>query len=384
MLIAGKSGGGKTMTTNLILARILAQGAHGGVIDRAGHYEFLASLIPGAAVVNLGTSAEHAINPWDVTDVSRLASEKLEYLLALHSFFLGRPQPDGTYDLEPRDHSQLSLAIRAVYRRCQLTSEQPRETLLQEELYRRSAEAREDGNVDLASHLAQLAEGLHDYVADGAGAYLADRPTSIPEDSPLVIFDTREVGDARAGAAMFTIVEHLARRSQHTRTTSAHQGAWGGRTFLVVDEGWKMLERSFQLRVEADRILPGRGVDAPGDAMLARQAGERRHVPRRWRLPPRRILERWRLSPDDDQVIRGSSWSQTASSGSRGTRRSPRGTGSTELRWRYRTARVSPSPPRLAIRSRHVGHEAGPLAGGFGLIGQSVATAPPYGARPRK
>ncbi|HTX09812.1 MAG TPA: hypothetical protein VME22_14425, partial [Solirubrobacteraceae bacterium] len=167
----------------------------------------------------------------------------LEYLLALHSFFLGRPQVDGTYDLEPRDHSQLSLAIRAVYRRCQLTGEDPREMLLQEELYRRSDEARADGNVELASHLGQLAEGLHDYTGDGAGAYLADRPTSIPVDSPLVIFDTRAVGDARAGAAMFTIVEHLARRAERTRSLHAHRGLWGGRTFLVVDEGWKMLER---------------------------------------------------------------------------------------------------------------------------------------------
>ncbi len=243
MIVAGKSGGGKTMATNLILARILAQGAQGGVIDRAGHYEFLAALIPGAAVVNLGADSEHAINPWDADDVHRLGPEKLEYLLALHSFFLGRPQPDGTYDLEPRDHSQLSLAIRAVYRRCQLTGEQPRETLLQEELYRRAAEAREDANVELASHLAQLAEGLHDYTGAGAGAYLADRPTSVPEDSPLVIFDTREVGDARAGAAMFAIVEHLTRRSAKTRAEHAHRGPWGGRTFLVVDEGWKMLER---------------------------------------------------------------------------------------------------------------------------------------------
>ena len=37
--------------------------------------------------------------------LAQLAPEKLEYLLALHSFFLGRPLPDGTYDLEPRDHS---------------------------------------------------------------------------------------------------------------------------------------------------------------------------------------------------------------------------------------------------------------------------------------
>jgi len=81
------------MATNLILARILAQGAQGGVIDRAGHYEFLAALIPGAAVVNLGAESEHADQSLGrPDDVRRLSPEKLEYLLALHSFFLGRPQ----------------------------------------------------------------------------------------------------------------------------------------------------------------------------------------------------------------------------------------------------------------------------------------------------
>ena len=42
---------------------------------------------------------------------------------------------------------------------------------------------------------------------------------------------------------MFTIVEHLARRSQRVRSQHAHRGPWGGRGFLVIDEGWKMLER---------------------------------------------------------------------------------------------------------------------------------------------
>ena len=130
-----------------------------------------------------------------------------------------------------------------MYRRCELTGEQPRETVLQEELYRRVEEARQDGNVELSSHLAQLAEGLHDYVGEGAGAFLADRATSVPDDSPLVIFDTRAVGDARAGAVMFAIVEHLARRSQQARQLYGHRGVWAARTFLVIDEGWKMLER---------------------------------------------------------------------------------------------------------------------------------------------
>ncbi len=69
------------------------------------------------------------------------------------------------------------------------------------------------------------------------------RHPRVPLDSPLVIFDTRAVGDARAGAAMFAIVEHLARRSQRARESFGHRGLWAARTFLVIDEGWKMLER---------------------------------------------------------------------------------------------------------------------------------------------
>jgi conjugal transfer ATP-binding protein TraC len=42
---------------------------------------------------------------------------------------------------------------------------------------------------------------------------------------------------------MFTIVEYLAARGARARERYAHRGPWGGRHFLVIDEGWKMLER---------------------------------------------------------------------------------------------------------------------------------------------
>ena len=48
MLVNAKGGGGKTFAVNVILARCLAHGMRGYVLDRAGHYAFLCSLIPGA------------------------------------------------------------------------------------------------------------------------------------------------------------------------------------------------------------------------------------------------------------------------------------------------------------------------------------------------
>jgi hypothetical protein len=267
LIVAARSGRGKTMAVNLILSQILAQGAHGGVIDRAGHYQTLANLVPGSISVELGTTPRShagqrvdpwdetlaaedrpaAINPWDVDDPRDIGPEKIDFLLALHSFFLGRIQEDGTHDLDPRDHSQLSLAIRDVYRLCAAThgtagQMTPREQILQDVLQTRAETARVDGNFELANHLSSLYEGLHDYVSDGAGAYLADWPTTVPDDSPMVIFDTRHVGELRAGAVMFTIVEHLERRAKRMQAHTAHRGPWGGRSFLVIDEGWKMLE----------------------------------------------------------------------------------------------------------------------------------------------
>ena len=41
------------------------------VVDRAGHYEFLTRLVPGARHLTIGGSDdEHAVNPWDVDDPS--------------------------------------------------------------------------------------------------------------------------------------------------------------------------------------------------------------------------------------------------------------------------------------------------------------------------
>jgi hypothetical protein len=249
MVVNGKSGSGKTMATALILARSLAQGARGYVIDRAGHYFFLCSLIPGAQAVRVGARAdEHAINPWDVSDTAAVDGEKVDYLLGLHSLLIGQHHAAlDTYGLTALESNLLGLAIRAVYQRCALTAEIPREVLLQEELYRRAEDERQAGSPEIAAVLRTLAERLHNYVGDGTYAYLTDRPTTIPANAPLVAFDTRAIPDALAGAALFAICEAVTRRVEADREThldsSAPAGAWAGRSFLVIDEAWKLIER---------------------------------------------------------------------------------------------------------------------------------------------
>jgi len=247
MLIAGITGSGKTMATIILLIRALAQGATGFIIDRAGHFAFLASLIPGAASVEIGADA-HAINSWDVEDPANVGPEKVDYLLALHAALLGEHHPgQDSYGLTDLESNLLGLAIAEVYERCALTGEEPRELLLQEELERRYHKERNEGSVGIAEALRNLSMRLNNYVGDGPYAYLTDRPTTILPDAPLIVFDTKSVPEAKAAAVLFVLCEHVKRRIERTRREylagDGPKHAWAGRTFLAIDECWKLTER---------------------------------------------------------------------------------------------------------------------------------------------
>jgi hypothetical protein len=247
LLVNGMSGAGKTMAVIILLIRAIAQGATGWIIDRAGHFDFLCGLIPGAASVEIGADA-HAINSWDVEDPAQVGAEKVDYLLALHALLLGEHHAGrDSYGLSDLEANLLGLAITEVYARCALTGEEPRELLLQEELERRYHQERGEGSVGIAEALRNLSMRLNNYIGDGPYAYLADRPTTIPAGSPLVVFDTRSIPDAKAAATLFVICEYV--KSQIARTRALHlSGAgpkhtWSGRSYLVVDEAWKLIER---------------------------------------------------------------------------------------------------------------------------------------------
>ena len=247
LLINGKSGTGKTMTTILLVARAMARGATGFVIDRAGHFEWLCNLVPGALSLSIGAGHEQtAVNPWDVEDPSSVDPRKVAYLLALHALLIGRHE-GGEQELDALESNLLGLAIRDVYSHAARTGELPRERLLQEALYRRAEEERAAGAAEIALVLRSLAERLHHYVGDGPHAYLVDRPTSVPSGAPLVAFDTRDVPEEVAGAALFVVCEHVTRQveARRERHLSAEHGpaSWSSRSFLVIDETWKLVER---------------------------------------------------------------------------------------------------------------------------------------------
>src|SRR3954454_8692579 len=243
LVVAGRSGSGKTMTANVILSRAIAHGARAFVIDRAGHYELLTRLVDGAQQIVLGADdSPYALNPWDVPDPGRVSREKVAFLLALHQLVMG--------ELDSRQRSLLGAAIRAVYAKAAaLPGSRPRESMLREELLAQAQDALHAAAPDVAATLRNLADRLGEYCGEGTYAYLLDRTSTVPGDAPLVVFDTRRCPDSELGLVMFSITEYVTgtvERHWHAhRDQSGRPGAplFAGRSILLIDEAWHLVSR---------------------------------------------------------------------------------------------------------------------------------------------
>ncbi len=240
VLMAGKSGAGKTMIVLTLLSRMIAQGVGPVfVIDKANHFLTLTRLVHGANYLDIGSEdSEWAINHWDTPDQAAVPREKVAFLLALHGALMGE---EGLSVLE---RSQLASAIRQVYSRAHQEGVQARESMLHTILLERANQETTDGAVEVAVALRNLAERLGEFCGDGAYSYLLDRETTIPTDSPLVVFNTEKTPEAILGAVMLSIVEYVTRQVKRHHTEHAHLANQPGVprlmlvSVLVVDEAW--------------------------------------------------------------------------------------------------------------------------------------------------
>jgi hypothetical protein len=263
LVIAGKSGAGKTMMTNTIMARCLALGiGRVFVIDRAGHYLTLTRLVHGARQIDIGSdNSPWAINAWDTPNQAAVPREKTAFLVSLHATMMGA---EGLSVLE---RSQLGTAIREVYARAEEQHVDARESMLREVLLDRAGNEADAGAVEIAAALRNLAERLGEFCGQGAYSYLLDRETNVPEDSPLVVFDTRECPEVVLGPVMFAIIEYVTRAVKRHRDEHAHLAGQPGvpmlslLCMLVIDEAWHKV------------ASPEAGVHVADLARRARQVG---------------------------------------------------------------------------------------------------------------
>jgi ABC-type oligopeptide transport system ATPase subunit len=243
LVISGESGSGKGVAANTITSRFVDHGGQVFIIDRSGgHYATLAKLKHGGRHISVGAEdSKHYINPYDTSDLANVPGEKISFLISLHEVMLS----NGISDLE---RAQLDAGIRNVYARCAALGETPSEHLLRDELVGRSEEARQEGLLDLAGTIRNLAERLGPFCEDGAYAHIADRATNVPADGPVLVFDTSRCPDGVLGVVIFATLEYITRRVLERRQQYAHligkPGApmFAGRSALVIDEGWKVFE----------------------------------------------------------------------------------------------------------------------------------------------
>ncbi|HXE43795.1 MAG TPA: hypothetical protein VN635_01220 [Conexibacter sp.] len=240
-LVTGRSGAGKTLLCNVLLARAIAHGARGFAIDRAGHYRVLTTLIDGAQHVDIGAEdSRFHLNPWDVEDPSNVPREKVAFLIGLHETMI----QEGLSTLE---RSQLGGAIRGAYERAAADGVVPRESLLKAELEERAAQEQRDGSPDVAFALRNLAERLGEFCGRGAYAHIADQPSTHVADTPLLVFDTRRCPDAVLRPVVFTVLEFITRTverhfAEHREMLAAPDAPLlAGRSFMLGDEFWSVL-----------------------------------------------------------------------------------------------------------------------------------------------
>lgn len=257
-LIVGKGGGGKTVTSILLAARFISQGGRVYITDRSstpdhtgktagtGHYDTLLSLIPGSRRVQLGTAHGDVICPWDVPDRDHVPDQKIEFLLALHALLVGDAHdPDGlTRTLGADEETLLRDAITHVYYHCANTSQRPREQLLIDALTDRQQAGQLTGTA--ADKLASLLLRLGPYGENGTLAHIAERPTTVSEDAPVVLFDFTGLSDRLAPALTLMVADYVewhVHRLRRRRVAGEldHHGPWAGRAQLIIEEGWKPL-----------------------------------------------------------------------------------------------------------------------------------------------
>lgn len=255
MLVNGLQGSGKTMFGITTAARLLPFGPQITVLDRSDHWQLLTQLVPGAAHLSLGPGRSDAtINPWDTDTPGRLDTDKIGALVDLHEVLIGTRQTDNdSYAFDSYERSQMEFAIRETYKRCAQQDRSPLERDLQQVLYElrdQETERAQGAQTQAAALYDNLAKRLDQYVGEGRDAYLVDRPTTVPTDAPLVVFDTRPVGK-QIVAAMFIALQHTLGKIEHRRQQRLRDGVPPGAfpgDVLISDEAWQF----FQRRATAD------------------------------------------------------------------------------------------------------------------------------------
>jgi type IV secretory pathway VirB4 component len=238
IVVTGTSGTGKTVLGNRLVAHLVALGARGYVFDRAGHYEVLGELIPGARRLAIGSEdSRFVINHWDTAEPWNPPKQKVRFLIELHRVMLG-------IELSRMQEALLAHCVRATYLHCAGNGLVPRERELVRfvRAYADHERERRGGDDLTVRTLEGLAGELQEFVGDGVYAHLWDRETNIPDDAPLLIFDSSGAQERMLIPLMFATMEWVRERVRRHRAEATanpiEDAQVHGLSVVLLDEGW--------------------------------------------------------------------------------------------------------------------------------------------------
>ncbi|HET9182798.1 MAG TPA: hypothetical protein VFP59_11745 [Candidatus Angelobacter sp.] len=231
VLWMAKSGGGKTLATQLLLAMAARANPLVSIIERGDSYKPLVELM-GGRMITMSLDAEQTINPWDLPgDEKQPSKDQVAFLKNLTRHMLGDSPREDTELLD----NLITEAILRVYKRASIRSSNPIPTFgdLRDELAQWRDEEKNQRVMDEA-HLAAIK--LRSWTGEkGIYSKLFDRPTTVSLGNPWLFFNVEQLADdPRLETAMSLLIAHA--------TASRASGKTGRPSITVLDECWFLLD----------------------------------------------------------------------------------------------------------------------------------------------
>jgi type IV secretory pathway VirB4 component len=227
----GKSGGGKTLMTQMLLSMAARVDPLVSIIERGDSYQPLVELM-GGQMISMSLDSDQTINAWDLPKGEREPSkDQVAFLRNLTRHMMGE---GGAEDTDLLD-GLLTEAILRTYKRAAIRPSNPIPTFcdLRDELAQWRDEERNQRVMDEA-HLAAIK--LRSWTGErGPYSKLFDRPTTISLESSWLFFNVEKLADdARLEGAMSLVIA----RAMSLRAS----GKTGRPAIVIMDEFWFILD----------------------------------------------------------------------------------------------------------------------------------------------
>lgn len=233
MFVVGTTGAGKSFAVSMLILRLLPLGTRFVLIDKTvdkfGAYRFITELLGPelCAYVDLGPSSGFILNPFDLGPEDKPgepSADKVSSLLALLDLMLA---PEGREELSVEEKSLLDGLIKVAYMDASFRGVTP----TMSDLAKVTAQAAADEVDPLQrDRLQQFARGLSLFTRSGAFGGLVDGQTNIDTEKLFIVFDTREVNEARLERiAVFILADFIRRKAADSK-------ARGVRFAAIIDE----------------------------------------------------------------------------------------------------------------------------------------------------